>query len=226
MKSSSTRIIIVSTTLYAIACGLFVYFLIEYEANRAVITISILFAAVAAGILAGFMITIRNEMSSILYKLSLTIQSIIDGQEHESFSVAEDNILSKLQEQVVKLSGILRMQKQQYKEESEEVKALISDIAHQLKTSLANLNMYNGLLLDSGLSDDKRKEFTGVLLNQTEKLTWLMESLIKMSRLESGIIKIHAERRYRICRRGKKLFKSSLRGYQYRILSILWNKFS
>ncbi|WP_256761045.1 sensor histidine kinase KdpD [Cohnella sp. WQ 127256] len=194
MRSSFTRIILISSTLYAIACGLFIFFLIQYEASRTVIVTSVLFAVAAAGIFTGFMLAIRNQMSSILSKLSLTIQSIIDRQDREMFSVAEDNMLSKLQEQVLKLSGILRMQKQRYKVESEEVKSLISDIAHQLKTPLANLTIYNGLLMDSGLTADKRQEFTRILRSQTEKLTWLMDNLIKMSRLESGIIKIQTEK--------------------------------
>ncbi|GBF75911.1 hypothetical protein PA598K_04345 [Paenibacillus sp. 598K] len=154
--------------------------------------ISILFAVAAAGIVAGFMLVIREQMISILMKLSLTVQSIIDRQDSESFSLSEDTMLSKLQEQVLKLSGILRMQKQRYKEESEEVKSLISDIAHQLKTPLANLTIYNGLLMDNELAADKRQEFTRIMFSQTEKLTWLMDNLIKMSRLESGIITIQA----------------------------------
>ncbi|QNK56511.1 sensor histidine kinase KdpD [Paenibacillus sp. PAMC21692] len=194
MRSSFTRIIIASSALYAIACSLFIFLLMQYEASRTVIALSVLFVLAAAGIFTGFMLGIRNQMSSILSKLSLTIQSIIDRQDSELFPVSEDNLLSKLQEQVLKLSGILRMQKQRYKEESEEVKSLISDIAHQLKTPLANLTIYNGLLMDSGLTADKRQEFTRILLSQTEKLTWLMDNLIKMSRLESGIIKIQTEK--------------------------------
>jgi len=166
----------------------------QYEASRAIIALSVLFVLAAAGIFTGFILGIRNQMSSILAKLSLTIQSIIDIQDIELFPVSEDNLLSKLQEQVLKLSGILRMQKQRYKEESEEVKSLISDIAHQLKTPLANLTIYNGLLMDSRLTTDKRQEFTRILQSQTEKLTWLMDNLIKMSRLESGIIKIQTQK--------------------------------
>ncbi|WP_087565857.1 sensor histidine kinase KdpD [Paenibacillus sp. MY03] len=194
MRSSFTRIIIASSALYAIACGLFIFLLMQYEASRAIIALSVLFVLAAAGIFTGFMLSIRNQMSSILSKLSLTIQSIIDRQDNELFPVSEDNLLSKLQEQVLKLSGILRMQKQRYKEESEEVKSLISDIAHQLKTPLANLTIYNGLLMDSGLTTDKRQEFTRILQSQTEKLTWLMDNLIKMSRLESGIITIQTQK--------------------------------
>ncbi len=62
-----------------------------------------------------------------------------------------------------------------------------------MKIPLANLNLYNSLLLDENLNHDKRTEFTENMKNQLEKLNWLMESLIKMSRLEAGIIKLSGE---------------------------------
>jgi signal transduction histidine kinase len=50
--------------------------------------------------------------------------------------------------------------------------------------------MYNFLLLDNNIDNDKRIEFTKNMQSQLDKLNWLMESLIKMSRLETGIINL------------------------------------
>ncbi|MGO4542827.1 sensor histidine kinase [Paenibacillus sp. 2TAB19] len=193
MKSSFTRIILISYGLYAMAYGLFLYALLELDAGRKLIFLSSLFAIVGAVILVFFMLVIRRQMGDVLTKLSLTIQSIIDREDRELFSTVEDTMLSKLQVQVIKLSRIMKMQSLKVKEENEEMKTLISDIAHQLKTPLANLNMYVSLLGDSSLPPEKREAFIAILANQTEKLTWLMDSLIKMSRLESGIVAIKQE---------------------------------
>jgi len=191
MRSTFTRIIIMSSGLYAIACGLFLYMLWRLEANHTILAAALLFTVAGAIVMAGFMLAIRREMSSILFKLSRTIQSLIDAEEEPKlFFAVRDDMLSKLQEQIVKLSRNLKMQKKIYKQESDEVKSLISDIAHQLKTPHANLNMYLGLLMDPELDAGKREQFTGILAKQVEKLSWLMESLIKMSRLESGVIVI------------------------------------
>ncbi|WP_337103309.1 sensor histidine kinase [Paenibacillus sp. YIM B09110] len=193
MKSSFTRIILISYGLYAMAYGLFLYALLELDAGRKLIFLSSMFAIVGAVILVFFMLAIRRQMGDVLTKLSLTIQSIIDREDRELFSTVEDNLLSKLQVQVIKLSRILKMQSLKAKEENEEMKTLISDIAHQLKTPLANLNMYVSLLGDRHLPPQKRESFIVILANQTDKLSWLMESLIKMSRLESGIVAIRQE---------------------------------
>nr|WP_229768611.1 HAMP domain-containing sensor histidine kinase [Tissierella pigra] len=100
-------------------------------------------------------------------------------------------MLSKLQSQVIKLSDILKSHNIRQRKEKDDLASLISDISHQLKTPLANLNIYNSLLLDTSLSDDRRIEFTKNMQSQIEKLNWLMESLIKMSKLETGIIKLN-----------------------------------
>jgi len=195
MRSSFVRIIIVCSALYALACGAFFAVLACFGADKEIWWGAAAFVLATAAIFAGYLLSLRSRMIEILDKLSLTVQSLIDGQDKQQFPVSEDNLLSKLQDQVLKLSGILRMQKLRYKEEGEEMKSLITDITHQLRTPLANLNMYNGLLADESLPPGKRTEFARVMRDQTEKLTWLMDSLVKISRLESGIIEIRAERR-------------------------------
>ncbi|WP_025701422.1 sensor histidine kinase, partial [Paenibacillus forsythiae] len=144
-------------------------------------------------ICAGFMLSVRRKMELVLAQLSEMIQALIYSRDKEIFSVTEDTLLSKLQSQVIQLTGILSVQKERYSRENREIKSLISDLSHQLKTPLANLAMYSSLLDDAGLPPDKRLEFSRRLKSQIDKLAWLMDSLIKLSRLESGIISIREE---------------------------------
>jgi len=194
MRDSLTRTIIIFSAIYAFACGAFFAVLLLMEADRGIWLASASFALATAAIFAGYLLAIRARMATVLDKLSRTVQSLIDGQERELFPASEDNLLSKLQDQVWKLSGILKAQRQRYKEEGEEMKSLITDITHQLRAPLANLAMYSGLLTGETPSPEKRAEFARIVRDQTEKLTWLMDSLVKLSRLESGIIEIRAER--------------------------------
>ncbi len=141
-----------------------------------------------------FIVLVTNHVHTTLDSLSQTIESIIDDNPQDIFSTIEDTMLSKLQSQIIKLSDILKAYNIKQKKEKDNITALISDISHQLKTPLANLNMYNSLLLDEKLDDNKRMEFTKNMESQVEKLNWLMESLIKMSRLETGIIKLYPQK--------------------------------
>lgn len=137
---------------------------------------------------------IRRTASDVLIQLSDVIDALIDLREDEVFTVLEDNMLSKLQAQTIKLTRQLRSQQQRLQADRDEIQSLISDIAHQLKTPLANLRMYGSLLQDEELEADERMAFMGNMESQVEKLSWLLDSLIKMSRLESGIIQLRMER--------------------------------
>ncbi|AIQ37820.1 sensor histidine kinase [Paenibacillus sp. FSL R5-0345] len=194
MKNPFSKIIWSSFVLFAVIVALFGSLLIYYKPERSVIIGAMVFVGMMALLFISFVLALRKEMLNTLSSLSGLIQELINGQMTQMFPVQEDTLLSKLQHQVIQLSELLSSQKQRYREESQEVKTLISDISHQLKTPLANLGMYNSLLMDEGLPAEKRSEFTRHMGSQIEKLSWLMENLIKLSRLESGIIELHAEK--------------------------------
>ncbi len=73
--------------------------------------------------------------------------------------------------------------------EKEKIKTLIADISHQTKTPVANLLLYSELLQEEELSGDAG-EYAEKLHEQADKLHFLIASLIKMSRLETGIVRL------------------------------------
>ena len=135
----------------------------------------------------------KNYMTSILRELSDMLGTITNMSNKEVFSTMEDTIFSKLQSQTTKLTNILIAQNKRMEEDKNEIKTLISDIAHQLKTPLSNMKMYSELLQEDTLSDEERKEFSDIVLLSLNKLNFLVESMIKMSRLESGVIRLKPE---------------------------------
>ena len=53
--------------------------------------------------------------------------------------------------------------------------------------------MFTGILRQHTLSEEKRQEFLGTMAGQLDKLDFLLQSLIKMSRLETGTFALHME---------------------------------
>lgn len=129
-------------------------------------------------------------MQNTFVQLSDMLDTIIDMRDENIFSTTEDTVLSKLQYQTIKLTNILKSKNKKIADERNEIKALISDIAHQLKTPLTNLKMYGEFLQDESLTDEERKEFSEVINTSLNRLSFLVESMIKMSRLESGVIQL------------------------------------
>lgn len=78
-------------------------------------------------------------------------------------------------------------------EEKEKIKTLIADISHQTKTPLSNLLLYTQLLEEQDLSEEG-KTCVAALNGQTKKLQALIEALVKLSRLESGIITLNPKK--------------------------------
>ena len=67
---------------------------------------------------------------------------------------------------------------------------LISDISHQVKTPIANLKMINNTLLEQEVPEWKQREFLTAQSGQLDKLDFLMQTMIKTSRLETGVISL------------------------------------
>ena len=130
---------------------------------------------------------------NLLEEITLLIEALVEQQERMVFSEAEDTLTARLQHQLLKLRNILKAQNQMLTQEKEQIKTLISDISHQIKTPVAAANTFAQLLGDTGLSDEERSEYIATLQMSLEKLTFLTNSLIKMSRLESGIIRLKPE---------------------------------
>lgn len=131
---------------------------------------------------------------NLLEQITLLIEALVEQQERTVFSEAEDTLTARLQHQLLKLRNILRAQNQMLAQEKEHIKTLISDISHQIKTPVAAANAFAQLLGENGLSEGERNEYIATLQMSLEKLTFLTNSLIKMSRLESGIIRLKPER--------------------------------
>lgn len=78
--------------------------------------------------------------------------------------------------------------------EKENIKSLVTDISHQLKTPLASLKLNNSLIIEE--NDDKDMRL--ILLNKNEevltKLNHLIDALVNISRLEASMISIKIEK--------------------------------
>lgn len=74
--------------------------------------------------------------------------------------------------------------------ERQELQMLISDISHQVKTPVSNLQMVTDTLLTKPVSEEERMDFLQGIRSQTDKLDFLFQALVKTSRLETGAIRL------------------------------------
>lgn len=148
------------------------------------IVISVLLAVAAVGLV----LWDRLRMLRLMAELDAMLDQAIHGDFQEStfdessFSALESKLSNYLSATLVS-SGKLA-------EEKEKIKTLIADISHQTKTPVANLLLYAQLLSEQDLPEDSQA-YVSALENQAEKLQSLIEDLVKLSRLETGILTLH-----------------------------------
>ena len=66
----------------------------------------------------------------------------------------------------------------------------ISDISHQLKTPIAALNIYNGILQQEAADAATVREFTALSEQELDRMETLVQNLLKMARLDAGAINL------------------------------------
>ena len=100
--------------------------------------------------------------------------------------------LSKLESKWKQFLSTSSLSKQNLEQEKENIKALVTDISHQTKTPMTNIKMYAELLTENLTlgNMETNQELLAEIIHQTEKLEFLIQSLTKISRLESNIVEV------------------------------------
>lgn len=128
------------------------------------------------------------KMSALLDRINGMLDRAIDNTLTEN-EFSEQKI-SKIEAKLYQFLRTVKLDRQQTVQEKDSIKELISDISHQTKTPVANILLYTQLLEEKGDLGETERELLSRISSQTEKLDFLIQSMIKLSRLENGIITV------------------------------------
>lgn len=125
----------------------------------------------------------------------MRVDRMIDAAKDGTFEETEfdEGKLSRLESKMYQYLLAGHLSRQQLEEEREKMKMLVSDISHQTKTPIANMLLYAQLLGENKSLDEEAKNIVLQIEEQTNKLNFLIQSLIKTSRLESGTVSVVPE---------------------------------
>lgn len=135
----------------------------------------------------------KRQLSDFANDICETVDALMEEREPESFKPYEDTSVSKVQVKLLQYYDKMKDGQLQSEQNRQTIQELVSDISHQVKTPIANIRMFTNILQEHELSEDKRNEFLNTMYSQINKLDFLMQSLIKMSRLETGTFNLHME---------------------------------
>lgn len=186
--NSFKKTYIVFLTILTIITVLFISFILTFEmmTSQEVIKISLIFIVLIFLLGIIFVYVIRNKILRVFEILDDMLDLAIN--EEKIIKTYDETILSSLESKLFKYIKVTKSNKESVEIERNKVKSLVADISHQTKTPISNILLYSQLLLENEEVSDYKKEILFDIKNQSERLNFLIQSLIKMSRLESGII--------------------------------------
>lgn len=118
-------------------------------------------------------------------------ETITLGLKNEDYPFFKDDRLNTLENNIKALEKYIVNEKSQIREDKHNLQTIISDISHQVKTPIANIKMINEILLNRDLDEKQASEFIKSMDKEIDKLDFLMQSMITISLLETGIMKFN-----------------------------------
>ena len=156
--------------------------------NLEIVAAILLGLSAGAGMMFWFQRTRRMKELKQLEKLTY---DILNEREIQAGAMGEETLYGKIEYELVRVQEILDGRKEEAEKSRDEIQKLISEIAHQMRTPLTNMETYLGFMKDT--PGEMAPEYVAALEKSEEKLHFLVESFIKMSRLEQHIIQIKKE---------------------------------
>lgn len=131
-----------------------------------------------------------KRLSVFTNELCRMLDNMINGNEEPEQVNDSETLFARISHRLSRLYGIMQENRRKVDAEREELQMLVSDISHQVKTPVSNLKMVTDTLLTRPVTNQERTDFLQAIRNQTDKLDFLFQALVKTSRLETGAIRL------------------------------------
>lgn len=135
-------------------------------------------------------ITCNRYVLNAFDSIDATLDRVLAKDENLRTEVTGEDRISKLVHKANRIIDMYTSEAAQTTKEKEIIQGFIADMSHQMKTPLSSISMYTDLLIEGNTTLEEQQEFMTRIKSATDSLQWLMDSLIKMSRLEVGAIQL------------------------------------
>lgn len=130
----------------------------------------------------------QKKLSHFTDNLCRMLDDMMDSAARPEMDYEAETLLARISHRLERLYNIMQKDRNSIAKERNELQSLLSDISHQTKTPIANLKMLNETLLTRPITEEQRKDFLHATSSQLDKLEFLIQALVKTSRLETGVI--------------------------------------
>ncbi len=146
-------------------------------------------ALLLSAVLGWKLYVLKQDIYRFAKQLEESLDDILSGKEPKRDWEDEDSLWGMVCEKLRRVNHVWQRKEEESLSEKNKMKELISDISHQTKTPAANLKLCMEILQDEPMSD-RAEEFLKSMESQIGKLDFLIQGMVKISRLETGVIRI------------------------------------
>ena len=140
-----------------------------------------------------FLRTTRARYRAIA-ELSDSIDRVLHDSAINLIALSSEGELSILRAEIQKMVVRLRQTASALQADKSQLSDAIADISHQLRTPLTSMNLTVSLLRREGVSEARRIELARELQKSLRRIDWLIETLLKLSRIDAGTAKFESAR--------------------------------
>lgn len=127
-------------------------------------------------------------------RLGQELDEILHGRERLDPGVCREGDVAILRDEIYKMTVRLREQKEKLLGEKRYLADSLADISHQLRTPLTSLNLTVSMLQQTRRYEGREQELLREMKRLLGRVEWLVESLLKLSKLDAGSIPFCMER--------------------------------
>ena len=158
--------------------------------NKTIRKYNIIYISILIIIVFSILIIYINKIYNKIRKLSIYANDILNNKYNMDIREYSEGDISNLKNDLYKMTIKLKEQNELSLKDKIYLQDTLSDISHQLKTPLTSMYVINELLYDDKLDKSLKKELLNKSKKGLERIEWLITSLLKMSRLDSGSEKL------------------------------------
>ena len=166
----------------------FDYLKLNNELKQNIILTNILFIIILFMLVSiTYLIFIKNQYRKI-NKIDKYMNKILNNDYSLDIRDYVEGDISTLKNDVYKMTIKLKEQTELSIKDKKYLEETLADISHQIKTPLTSMYVINDILSDNDLDKKSQIEFLNKNRNQLERIEWLVTTLLKISRLDSGMV--------------------------------------
>ncbi len=169
-------------TLYILCAGAVFFTFLAFFCGK---TPGIVMLIASVFFISVYLISVKKRYDAIA-KLSASIDLVLHGADNVLITQSREGELSLLESEISKMLFRLRENSERLKNDKLRLSDAIADISHQLRTPLTSINLTLSRLIGGDVTQEERIKLLYELKSRLSRIEWLVEALLKMSKIDAG----------------------------------------